>query len=341
MSMKVLFIGGTGLISTAVSELCVKRGIELYLMNRGNRMEFVPEGAEVLKGDISNEIEVEGLLKDKHFDAVVDWIIFEPQSIERDIRLFTGKTDQYIFISTVATYQRPVSHYIVDESTIQHNPGWDYAVQKLACENRLLQEYRNNNFPMTIVRPSHTYSKTSIPFAINSGKHPWTLIDRILKGKKIIVPGDGTSLWTITHNTDFAKGIVGLLGNVQAIGQTFHITSDEVKTWDQYLKCIGNAVGVEPQTIHIASDCIVKYFPELKGGLLGDTSNSYVVDNSKIKRFVPGYLATMNFENGIRQTIEYFQDHPAYMTIDEEFDAKMDRFIAAYENFVESLPNSI
>jgi nucleoside-diphosphate-sugar epimerase len=338
--MKVLFIGGTGLISTAASELAVKQGIELYLLNRGNRMEFVPDGAKILKGDINDQLGMEALLKDSHFDAVVDWIVFEPQAIERDIKLFTGKTDQYIFISTVATYQRPVAHYIVNESTLQHNPGWDYAIQKIACEERLIREYRDNNFPITIVRPSHTYSKTSIPFAINSWQYPWTLIDRILKGKKVIVPGDGTSLWTLTHNTDFAKGLVGLLGNTQAVGQTFHITSDEVKTWDQYLKAIGAAVGKEPKIIHIASDCICEFFPEMKGGLLGDTCNSYVVDNSKIKRFVPGYVATTNFENGIRESIDYFKADPKRLNIDEELDAKIDKFIAVYENFIAGLSNS-
>jgi len=297
----------------------------------------MPEGAKILRGDINNQAEMESLLKDSHFDTVVDWIVFDPQAIERDIKLFKGKTNQYILISTAATYQRPLSHYIIDESTPQNNPGWDYAVKKLACEERLIKEYRESGFPITIVRPSHTYSKISIPYAINSGEYPWTLINRILKGKKIIVPGDGTSLWTITHNTDFAKGIVGLFGNIQTLGQAFHITSDEVKTWDQYLKVIGQAINKEPQIIHIASECISEFFPEMKAGLLGDSCNSYVLDNSKIKRFVPDYVATTNFENGIRQSIDYFKAHPELQKIDEELDVKMDKFIAAYENFVSNL----
>ncbi|WP_123040220.1 SDR family oxidoreductase [Cohnella candidum] len=335
--MKALFIGGTGLISSAASNLAVKQGFDLYLLNRGNRDRFVPEGATVLRGDINNKEEMQALLEDKHFDAVVNWIVFKPEEIERDIQLFEGKTNQYIFISTVATYQRPPSYYIFDESAPQHNPGWDYAVDKIACEQRLMKAYRETGFPATIVRPSHTYGETTIPFAITSGAHPWTLIDRIRKGKKIIVPGDGTSLWTITHNTDFAKGLVGLLGNTQTLGQAFHITSDEVKTWDQYLTAIGQAVGIKPKVIHMTSECISLFLPEFKAGLFGDASYSYVVDNRKIKAFVPGYHATMNFEHGIRQSIAYFRAHPELQTIDEDLDAKMDKMIAAYEEFLSSI----
>lgn len=335
--MKVLFIGGTGLISSAASSLAVKQGLDLYLVNRGNRDRFVPEGATVLRGDINNREEMQALLEDKHFDVVVNWIVFKPEEIERDIQLFEGKTNQYIFISTVATYQRPPSYYIFDESAPQHNPGWDYAVDKIACEQRLMKAYRESGFPATIVRPSHTYGETTIPFAITSGAHPWTLIDRIQKGKKIIVPGDGTSLWTITHNTDFAKGLVGLLGNTQTIGQAFHITSDEVKTWDQYLTAIGQAVGIKPKVIHMTSECISLFLPEFRAGLFGDTSNSYVVDNRKIKIFVPGYNATMSFELGIRQSIAYFRTHPELQTIDEVLDAKMDKMITAYEAFLSSI----
>ncbi|WP_274648809.1 SDR family oxidoreductase [Paenibacillus humicola] len=335
--MKVLFIGGTGLISTAASKLAVQQGFDLYLLNRGNRDTFIPEGATVLRGDIHNRDEMESLLSNSHFDIVVNWIVFHKEDIERDINYFTGKTNQYIFISTAATYQRPPAYYILDESTPQHNPGWDYAVNKIACEERLIREYREKGFPMTIVRPSHTYGDTSIPFAITSWAHPWTIIDRILKGKKIIVPGDGTSLWTITHNTDFAKGLVGLLGNTQTLGHAFHITSDEVKTWDQYLAAIGQAIGVEPQPIHITSECISRAMPEFKAPLFGDTCNSYVLDNSKIKRFVPGYTATTSFEHGIRQSIAYFRQHPELQTVDEALNAKMDQLIAAYEAFLTSV----
>jgi nucleoside-diphosphate-sugar epimerase len=306
------------------------------MLNRGKRNEFVPAGATTLHGDIDDAPKVRSLLKDHHFDAVVDWIIFEPKGIERDVEIFAGKTDQYIFISTVATYQRPPSHYLFTESTPQHNPGWEYARNKIACEERLIREYRDNGFPMTIVRPSHTYGITSIPFAINSGAHPWTLVDRILKGKKIVVPGDGTSLWTLTHNSDFAKGLVGLLGNPKTLGHAFHITSDEVKTWDQYLSSIGRAIGVEPRTTHITTECISLFMPELKAALYGDISNSYIVDNSKIKSFVPGYMATTRFDQGIRQSITYFQKNRGLQTIDEPMNARLDAMIGAYDAFLET-----
>jgi Nucleoside-diphosphate-sugar epimerases len=335
--VKVLFIGGTGLISTAASTLALQQGIELYLLNRGRREGFVPEGANVLHGDINDRAAMRKLLDGQHFDAVVDWIAFKPEDIERDVELFAGKTDQYIFISTVATYQRPPSHYLFDESAPQHNPGWQYAVDKIACEEQLLRAYRETGFPATIVRPSHTYGETTIPFAITSGAHPWTLIDRIRRGKKIIVPGDGTSLWTITHNTDFAKGLVGLLGNSQTLGQAFHITSDEVKTWNQYLAVIGQAAGAKPEAIHMTSECISLFLPEFRAGLFGDISNSYVVDNRKIKAFVPGYQATTNFERGIRQSLAYFEAHKELQTIDEALNARMDKMISSYENFLASI----
>ncbi|MDL4841756.1 NAD-dependent epimerase/dehydratase family protein [Aquibacillus rhizosphaerae] len=335
--MKVLFIGGTGLISSAATNLAVQQGIDLYLLTRGKREGSVPEEATLLHGDINNRDEMKALLKDRYFDVVVNWINFMAEDIERDIAYFTGKTSQYIFISTVATYQRPPVYYKLDESTPQHNPVWDYATNKLASEERLIKEYRQHSFPITIVRPSHTYGESSIPFAVTSGAHPWTLVDRILQGKKIIVPGDGTSLWTITHNSDFAKGLVGLFGNTQTIGHAFHITSDEVKTWNQYLQILGEAVGVKPKPIHMTSESISLFMPEFKGQLFGDISNSYVVDNHKIKTFVPGYMATTNFEKGIRQSINYFKERPALQTIDDVLNKKMDNAIARYEVFLASI----
>ncbi len=333
--MRALFVGGTGLISSAVSDLAVRSGWELFLLNRGRRSAFVPAGATVVQADIDDLAAVRSILKDHHFDVIVDFIIFEPKGIERDIQLFQGKTDQYIFISTAATYQRPPAHYVLDESTPQYNPGWDYARNKIACEERLIREYREKGFPMTIVRPSHTYGITSIPFAINSWTHPWTLADRIIKGKRIVVPGDGTSLWTLTHNSDFAKGLVGLFGNATALGHAFHITSDEVKTWNQYLGSIGRAVGVEPRAIHITSECISTFMPEQRAPLFGDTANSYILDNGKIKSFVPGYSATTPFEQGIRKSIGWFREDRRRQTVDEAVNARMDAMIEAYEGFLE------
>lgn len=335
--MKVLFIGGTGQISTAVSQLLAAEGVDLWLLNRGNRSEFVPEGARVVQGDIKNRRDIQALLKDEYFDVVVNWIVFHPDEIDRDIEYFTGKTGQYIFISTVATYQRPPVYYVLDESTPQHNPVWDYATSKIACEQRLLAAYREHDFPATIVRPSQTYGEASIPFAVNSAEHPWTLADRILKGKKVIVPGDGSSLWCITHNTDFAKGFAGLLGHTQTLGHAFHITSDEVKTWDQYLDELGRALGVKPRPIHMTSECIARFLPEFEAPLLGDASISFVLDNTKIKTFVPGYRATTRFEKGIRQSVAYYRNHPQCQTVDDSLNATMDRAIAAYEQFLESI----
>lgn len=333
--MKALFIGGTGCISTAVSELAVKKGFDLYLLNRGNRSSLVPAGARTVTGDINDRAAMTEYLKDKHFDAVIDFVVYNPEQAERDIGLFTGKTDQYIFISSVVTYQRPVGYYFVDESTPQGNPYWEYAKNKLACEQRYIKEYQERGFPLTIIRPSHTYSESRIPFALNSSARPWTLIDRMLRGKPVIVPGDGTSLWTLTHSSDIAKGIVGLMGNVQAIGQPFNITSDEVKTWDQYLQVMAQAVGVKPVIKHLSSEMICAVAPELGPGLLGDLCRSYVVNNGKIKRFVPDYVATMPFERGIRKSIAYFREHPDLQGIDDEWNTKIDRMVAAYDEFIE------
>ncbi len=330
--MKVLFIGGTGIISTAVSKLALLKGIDLYLLNRGTRNEFVPEGAKVINCNIRDEAAAAEILKDYKFDVVVDWIGFVPEQIEADIRLFKDKVGQYIFISSASVYQKPTTHHIITESTPLSNPYWQYSRDKIACEELLIKEYRENGFPITIVRPSHTYGFTLIPLAVDSWSSPWTIIDRILKGKKVIVHGDGTSLWTLTHNTDFAKGFIGLMGNTHAIGHSFHITSDEVLTWDQIYQTIGDALGVAPKIEHIPSEFIIAFMPHMLGSLTGDKSICAMFDNSKIKSFVPGFTATTPFSEGIRQTIEWFQADESRCNLDEEFDALMDRIIDTYES---------
>ena len=330
--MKVLFVGGTGLISQAVSKLAVEKGIELYLFNRGRNKEFVPEGAEVITGDIRDIQSSKEVLRDYHFDAVVDWIVFTPEQARADIEIFNDITDQYIFISSASAYQKPPTDYLITESTPLANPYWQYSRDKIACEKLFMDEYRENAFPVTIVRPSHTYGNTMIPAVLNSEEYPWSLLDRMQKGKKIIVHGDGTSLWTMTHNTDFAKGFTGLLGNMKSIGHSFHITSDEVLNWNQIYQTIGRALGVEPDLVHISSDFIVSQFPEKEGSLLGDKAISCVFDNSKIKRFVPEYKATVSFAEGIRQTIEWFRANPNRCKVDQEWNKKMDKLIELYEN---------
>ncbi|MBB6734285.1 SDR family oxidoreductase [Cohnella zeiphila] len=328
--MKVLFIGGSGTISQAVSRLAVERGIELYLLNRGNRPERVPEGARVLIGDIRDPRSAAETLQGHRFDVVVDWVAFTPEHVRTDIGLFRDRTDQYVFISSASAYQKPLAHYLVTESTPLANPYWQYSRDKIACENLLMESYRNEGFPVTIVRPSYTYGDTSIPASFNSGAHPWSLVERMRRGAPILVHGDGTSLWTMTHNTDFAAAFVGLLGHPKAIGEAVHITSDEVLDWNQIYRAIGRAAGAEPKLVHLSTESIVRAAPGYEGGLLGDKAVSAVFDNSKIKRLVPGFTAVVPFHEGIRRTVEWFEAHPERQTVDASWNEEMDRIIGAY-----------
>lgn len=332
--MRVLFIGGTGVISQACTELAAARGIELFLLNRGTTEMALPAGVTVLRGDIRNVQATAELLKPYRFDAVVDWIAYLPEHIEADLRLFGGKTDQYVFISSASAYQKPPVHYRITESTPLCNSFWQYSRDKIACELRVMEAYRNEGLPVTIVRPSYTYGNTKIPYCVGKG---YTLVHRLRQGKKIIVPGDGQSLWTMTHNTDFAKGFVGLLGNVQAIGESFHITADEVLTWDQIATLLARAAGEEPRLIHIPSDFIARCDPAIGAGLLGDKACSAVFDNSKIRRAVPDFRATTPFKDGIQQVIAYTDAHPELQVVDEAMDTTLDRIIAAYERAYETL----
>jgi nucleoside-diphosphate-sugar epimerase len=329
--VKALFIGGTGLISQAVSRLAVERGVELSLLNRGLRGEFFPAGARQILADARDADAMRKALGNMEFDVVVDWIAFTPDQIELDIDLFKDRTGQFFFISSASAYQKPATHYLITESTPLSNPFWQYSRDKISCEERLDRAYRENGFPVTVVRPSYTYGDTLIPAALRSRSHPWTLVDRMKRGKEVIVQGDGTALWTMTHNSDFAKGFVGLMGNARAIGQAFHITSDEVLTWDQIMRFIGAAAGVEPRIVHVASDFIAKADPERSGGLVGDKSHCCIFDNSKIKAFVPGYVATMPFSEGVARSIRWFEAHPELCTIDAAFNEFSDRVIAAQE----------
>ncbi len=329
--MRVLFIGGTGIISTACSRLAAERGIDLTLLTRGQHHAALPAGVSTLTVDIDDEAKARKALGGLAFDVVVDWVAYTPEQIERDLKLFRGRVRQYIFISSASAYQKPPTNYLITESTPLANPFWDYSRNKAACEERLLRAYREDGFPITIVRPSLTYGETQVALAINSWAKSYTVVDRMRRGKKVIVPGDGSSLWTITHNTDFAKGLVGLLGLEPAIGHAFHITSDEVMTWDQYYRITAEAAGVEARLIHIPSDFIAACLPSTLGGLLGDKAVSAVFDNTKIKRFVPGYCATTPFGQGIRRTLAWFDADPARKRIDAEANATWDKLIDAYE----------
>ena len=329
--MKVLFIGGTGVISTACTRLASERGIDLTILTRGRRAADLPAGVKSLTVNIEDAACAARELGKASFDAVVNWIAFHPADIERDLKLFQGRTRQYIFISSASAYQKPATQYLITESTPLANPYWEYSRNKIGCEERLLQAYREEGFPFTVVRPSHTYGDTHIALAVNSSTKSYTVVDRMRRGKKVIVPGDGSSLWVITHNSDFAKGLVGLLGNEQAIGHAFHITSDEVMSWNQFYRAAGTAAGVEPDLIHMPSDFIGACLPESAGGLIGDKSVSVVFDNSKIKRFVPGYCATVPFREGIRKTLAWFDADAMRKQIDEEANSRWDKLIEAYE----------
>ncbi len=338
--MKVLYIGGTGNISIASTQLAVQQGIEMFVLNRGNRLESFPNGVKSIKADIANMEAVKAAIADHTFDVVVNWIAFTPADIRRDYELFKDKTKQYVFISSASAYQKPVSHPVITESTPLINPYWDYSRNKIACEELLNSLYRKNHFPVTIVRPSLTYN-TVIPVAIG-GWTEYTIVDRIRKGKKIIIHGDGTSLWTITHADDFAKGFNGLLGHQQAIGHAFHITSDEILTWNQIYEALVEAIGVKAQFVHIPSEFICKVADKMgiawmRGNLLGDKSNSVIFDNSKIKSFVPGFTATIPFKQGIKRTIEWFEAEPNRMIVSKETNQFMDSVINTYWNVYNKL----
>jgi nucleoside-diphosphate-sugar epimerase len=324
--MKVLFIGGTGVISTAVTTLAVERGLELYHLNRGQRP--APEGVQTIVADIRNPAEARQAVAHREFDVVVNWIAFTPRDIELDLGLFRDRTKQYIFISSASAYQKPLSHPVITESTPLHNPYWLYSRNKIACEQMLLKAYNDGALPVTIVRPSYTYDH-NFPIALGSGS-TYTLIDRLKTGRPIIIHGDGTSLWVNTHSEDFARGFVGLLGHSQAIGHAFHITSDEVLTWNQIYGTIADAVGVQPNVVHIPSDFIAQVAPAEGDGLLGDKAHSVIFDNSKIKTFVPGFQCHIPFREGVRRTLDWFHADPARQRIDAAVNAEMDRILAAY-----------
>jgi len=320
--MKVLFIGGTGIISSACSQLAVERGIELYLLNRGLSKRTISNGVQILKGDIRDRDSVKLALGSRNFDVVVDWIAFTPEHIENDLELFRGRMQQYIFISSASAYQTPPVSLPVTESTPLSNPFWEYSRNKIACEERLIRAYRDEGFPITIVRPSHTYDRTSLP--MHGG---FTIVDRMRKGQKVIVHGDGSSLWVLTHHRDFAKGFVGLLGNSHAVGEAFHITSDEVLTWNQIFEIVAQVAGVKANVIHIPSEIIARYDTEWGDSLLGDKTHSMIFDNSKIKRIVPNFAATIPFARGAEEIINWYNANPDQQIIDTALNDVIDKII--------------
>jgi nucleoside-diphosphate-sugar epimerase len=324
--MRVLFIGGTGVISSACSQLAVERGLELTLLNRGRSARPVPEGVKVIQADVRDRQAAREALGALEFEAVVNWIAFEPAHVEADLEMFKGWIGQYIFISSASAYQTPPSLMPVTESTPLDNPYWEYSRQKIACEERLMDAYRQERVPITIVRPSHTYDQTMIP--LHGG---YTMIDRMRKGKPVVVHGDGASLWTLTHHRDFARGFVPLLGNPHAIGQAFHITSDEWLTWDQIYQTLAKAARAEARLIHVPSELIAAYDPEWGAGLLGDKAHSMIFDNSKIKRLVPDFAASIPFERGAEEIMAWYDADPRRGVADPALERCLERILAAYQ----------
>lgn len=331
--MKVLFIGGTGTISMAITRKLVQEGHEVFLVNRGNRRPEEPEGVTCFRADINAEEEkVKRLIADHCFDAVADFIAFVPEQLERDYRLFRGKTKQFLFISSASAYQKPSCDYRIDEGTPLANPYWAYSRNKQACEDYLMKLYREEGFPVTIVRPSHTYDERSIPLGIHGDKGSWQNVRRMLDGKPVLIHGDGTSLWTMTHSSDFARGFVGLLGNIHAIGEAVQITSDETLTWNQIYQTVADALGVELKACHVSSEFLDACSPyDFRGALLGDKANSVVFLNHKLKRLVPGFVATKRFDVGVRESVAYVLSHPELQVEDAAYDAWCDRVVDALE----------
>jgi nucleoside-diphosphate-sugar epimerase len=329
--MKILFIGGSGVISRAVTLQTIAAGHELWLLNRGQHRPVA--GARTITADMTDVAGTRAALAGHTWDVVVQWIAFGPDDIRRDLDLFRDRTRQYVFISSASIYQKPAQPpYRITESTPRVNPHWEYSRKKIACELELEGARAATGFPYTIVRPSLTYGDDQIPLVLNAWQQPWTAIDRMRRGAPLIIPGDGTSLWTITHNSDFATGLIGLFGHPQAIGEAFHITSDEALTWNQIVAQIAAAAGVaEPKIIHLTSDFIVSCVPAVEGTLLGDKSVSALFDNTKLRRLVPGFAAKTCFADGIRRTLAWFEADPARQTVDAELNRRWDKLIAAYE----------
>lgn len=337
--MKALLIGGTGTISMAITELLIEQGHELFLVNRGNRNRALPEDkVTYITCDINDEMKMKELLGELTFDVVAEFIAYVPDQLERDFRLFKGITKHYMFISSASAYQKPLSDYRVNEGTPLSNPYWEYSRNKIACEAYLMKLYREEGFPVTIIRPSHTYDQRSIPLGVHGSKGSWQVAKRIIEGKPVIIHGDGTSLWTMTHNTDFAKGFVGLMGNLHAIGEAVQIMSDESLTWNQIYQTIADSLGKELKAVHVSSEFLNACSDyDFGGSLIGDKANTVVFDNSKLKRLVPDYVATVRFDQGIKRTIENVLAHEELQGEDREFDLWCDKVIATMEKAIEEI----
>lgn len=337
--MKALFIGGTGTISMAITKaVAADSAWELYLINRGSRVSEIPDNVKLLNCDINDEAKVLSLIDGLHFDCICDFIGFVPEQLERDYRLFKGKTNQFMYISSASAYHKPCFNYVITEGTSLANPYWEYSRNKIKCEEYLMKLYREESFPITIIRPSHTYDERNVPMGVHGSKGSYQVIKRMLEGKPVIIHGDGTSLWTMTFNEDFAKGFKGLMGNKHAIGEAFQITSDETLTWNQIYKSIAEALGVELKPYYVSSAFLkdVSNY-DFEGSLIGDKAASVVFDNTKLKKAVPGLSMNISFDIGVRRTLDYVLSHKECQIEDPEFDAWCDRVIAALEEAKKSI----
>lgn len=324
--MKVLFIGGTGVISTAVTQLCAQKDdCQLTLLNRGKTGSEMPSNVDVIQCDVRDTAAYSAALDDTEWDVVVQWIGFTPDHVETDISLFNGKCRQYIFISSATVYEKPPSHYIITEEMPRLNPYSPYAQNKIACENVLMDAYEEKGFPVTIIRPSYTYGCTKIPCDISVTDY--TLVSRMKRGKKVIVHGDGETLWTLTHNTDFARCFVGLFTHPDAIGDAFNIVGEEVLTWNQIYAAIASAAGVELQLVHVPSEIITRYWPDREAGLFGDKMYSMVFDCSKVRRLVPGWHSSVPFAEGVKESIAWHEADESRMVCDTDAEKHIDELI--------------
>ena len=333
--MRLLFIGGTGNLSWDTSLQVLSQGHELYHLNRGLRSQKGPEGVHQLRADIHDEEALRSVLGNRTFDAVVDFIAYTKEDVERDIRLFSGRTGQYVFISSASAYRKPPVHHVITESTPLVNPYWEYSQNKIRCEERLVQEWLERRFPITIIRPSHTYSKSWLPTAWTSSD--FTVAARMLAGKEVVVHGDGQSLWTLTHSRDFAVGLAGLLGNQAAIGEAIQITGDEALTWDAIHHTLAQALGVEPRIVHIPSEFIARVNPEMGAHFLGDKTYSALFDCSKLKRLVPAFRSTVSFSQGIRESVDWYLEDSSRQKVDSHIDGVIDTVLAAWNRAMETL----
>ncbi len=351
--MKILLIGGSGTISARITQQLFNSGNDVFVLNRGNRIEYLTKLCSkertqagtltFLSADSYNKKELSTValsvldLNEK-YDAVIDFIAYLPEHVQKDYEVFKDKTKQFIFISSASIYQKPLSNYIITESTPLSNPHWEYSRNKIACEEYLIDKYRKEGFPITIVRPSHTYDERSIPLGVHGKNGSWQIVKRMLEGKEVIIHGDGTSLWTMTHAEDFARAFCALVGNIHALGESIQIMGDETLSWNQIYECFAKALGVSLKAVHVSSEFLASCSNfDLQGSLIGDKANSVVFDTTKLKRLVPGFHSTIRFDEGIKRTINYLLSHPELQKEDPEFDKWCDEVIKAQTDAIQSV----